>query len=73
MCSVLTPVLSFALPVVAMPCSPAMLTGPAGCCVYHKPRAFGESSDESGDEDYECILASAPPKPFGAPPRPGAL
>mmetsp|Transcript_5330 Transcript_5330/g.8249 ORF Transcript_5330/g.8249 Transcript_5330/m.8249 type:complete len:92 (-) Transcript_5330:445-720(-) len=21
------------------------------CCVYHKPRSFGESSDESGGED----------------------
>lgn len=22
-----------------------------GCCIYEKPRVFGESSDESGDDD----------------------
>lgn len=36
---------------------------PSGCCIYEKPRQFGESSSESeGDEDEEgcgsahCIL-----------------
>lgn len=28
----------------------------AGCCIYHKPRDFGESSssDENDDDDNKC-------------------
>ncbi|KAI8447582.1 phosphatase inhibitor-domain-containing protein [Phakopsora pachyrhizi] len=30
------------------------------CCIYKKPRAFDESSDESGDSDSDCCHHSPP-------------
>jgi len=26
----------------------------AGCCIYQKPRLFGESDDESDDDEHGC-------------------
>ena len=25
-----------------------------GCCIYEKPKLFGESSDEDSDDDHDC-------------------
>jgi protein phosphatase 1 regulatory subunit 11 len=33
------------------------------CCIYHRRRAFDESSDESGDECGECAPDPAEAKP----------
>jgi len=30
-----------------------LLNVTAGCCIYEKPRIFGESDDESDDDDHE--------------------
>lgn len=26
----------------------------AGCCIYEKPKIFGQSSDEDDDDDHDC-------------------
>lgn len=36
------------------------------CCVYHRRRAFDESSDESGDEAGDACGECAPEAPEGA-------
>lgn len=33
-----------------------------GCCIYHKPRAFGESDSDESDSDTEKACKE-PPKP----------
>lgn len=37
------------------------------CCIYHRRRAFDESSDESGDECGECAPEANGPAQAGAP------
>lgn len=50
------------------------LTGRAVCCIYHKPKAVGESSDESSSDDSGSDSDEAPDAgrgDDGAPPACG--
>lgn len=44
-----------------------MLVVWTGCCIFHKPREFGESDSDESDSDIE-IAEKAPPKNDGIKP-----